>query len=344
MASRRSELAARLAAALVSICLSAGAETPSAQDGAAQADALEPARALYLEGLSQVRQAHWGEALAAFERSQALHPHPLTTYNIGACERALGHYTRARRELLKALESSAFGELPPTTQTDARAFLEEISQLLVRLSVTVEPAAARITVDGRPLESAMDGEGAPVLIAGTLPPGRGGPATSGHFQLLADPGVHVITLSRPGYGDIVVNKTYRPGQSATERWVLSELPATIRVSSNEARALVSVNGRDVGVAPVDVLRPAGSYRVEVTKPGFVPYLADVRVNAGQESSLRAALVPERQSLLGKWWFWTAAVAVAGGVATATYFVARGESSPQRPALDGGTLGWTARIP
>jgi hypothetical protein len=317
---------------------------PAAAQPASDAPEIEQARALYLEGLSEVRKAHWGEALAAFERSQALRAHPMTTYNIGACERALGHYTRARRALSQALAQDSGAELPPTVKTDARAFLDEIEQLLVRLTVTVEPAPARIAVDGRPLEIEQPPSAPPALIAGTLPPGRGASAPAGAFSLLADPGVHVITLSRAGYGDIVVNKSYRPGQVATERWVLSELPATIRISSNEARALVSVNGRDVGVAPIDVLRPAGLYRVEVSKPGFVPYVADVRVMAGQESALRSTLVPEKQSLLGKWWFWTAAAALAGGVATATYFATRSEPQPQRPPLDGGSLGWTARIP
>lgn len=328
----------------ISLSVIGAVAAPVAAQSVEEPVQVEQARALFLEGLSEVRRAHWGEALAAFERSQALRAHPLTTYNIGACERALGRYTRARRALESALSGAGADELPPSVVSDARAFLQEIEQLLVRLAVTVEPAGTRIAVDGRALEPEPSPGGAPSLVAGTLPPGRGVIAPSGRFFLLADPGVHVVTLSRQGYGDVVVNKTYRPGQVAVERWVLSELPATIRISSNEARALVSVNGKDVGVAPIDVLRPAGLHRVEVSKPGFVPYVADVRVKAGQESALRSTLVPEKQSLLGQWWFWTAAVALAGGVATATYFAARSEPAPQRPPLDGGSLGWTARIP
>ncbi len=326
----------------LSLLLLGALAAPAAAQTEADSPEVEQARTLYLEGLSEVRKAHWGEALAAFERSQALRAHPLTTYNIGACERALGRYTRARRALLQALAEDQAAQLPPSVVTDARAFLDEIERLLVRLTVTVEPAPARIAVDGRPLEPESSPSAA--FVVGTQSPGRGVAAPVGAFVLLADPGVHVITLSRAGFGDIVVNKSYRPGQVASERWVLSELPATIRISSNEARALVSVNGKDVGVAPIDVLRPAGLYRVEVSKQGFVPYAADVRVMAGQESALRSKLVPETQSLLGKWWFWTAAAALAGGVATATYFAARSDAPPQRPPLDGGTLGWTARIP
>jgi PEGA domain len=317
---------------------------PAAAQSESEPPEVAQARALFLEGLSEVREAHWGEALAAFERSEALRAHPLTTYNIGACERALGHYTRARRALGRALTETGGGELPPSVVSDARVFLEEIEQLLVRLTVNVEPPSARIAVDGRPLELELPRGAGATLIAGTLAPGRGTTPPASSFVLLADPGVHVITLSSAGYGDVVVNKTYRPGQAVAERWVLSELPATIRISSNEARALVSVNGKDVGIAPIDVIRPAGSYRVEVSKPGFVPYAAEVRVKAGQESALRSTLVPEPPSLLGKWWFWTAAISLAGGVATATYFVTRSEAQPQRPPLDGGTLGWAARIP
>lgn len=327
----------------------AGAQTPAlnAESSAARDDErVEQARRLYLEGLEHVREAHWGDALAAFERSRALRPHAMTSYNIGACERALGHYTRAHEQLSRALDEDRAGELPPSVTTDAHAFLEEIEQLLVRVTLVVEPPGTTVTFDGRPLQRATPAtpSAPPRFVAGLLAPGRGGVVPEGELEVVADPGVHVITLSRQGYADVVVNKTYRPGQRARLRLALAELPATIRVSSNERLAVVSVNRRDVGLAPVDVLRPAGVYHIEVTKPGFVHYGADVRVMAGEESALRATLVKEKPSILDKWWFWTAAAAVTGGVATVTFFATRSEPAAQRPPLDGGTLGWVARIP
>ncbi|MES1184593.1 MAG: PEGA domain-containing protein [Myxococcales bacterium] len=320
---------------------SVAAEPPAA----VESEHVEQARRLYLEGLEHVRQAHWGDALAAFERSRALRPHAMTSYNIGACERALGHYTRAHEQLRRALDENKAAELPPSVTSDAQAFLDEIERLLVHVTLVVEPAGTTVTFDGRPLKPALVAPGAPPrFVAGLLPPGRGGVVPNGELEVVADPGAHVITLSRQGYGDVVVNKTYRPGQSARLRLALAELPATIRVSSNERLAVVSVNGRDVGLAPVDVLRPAGIYHIEVTKPGFVHYGADVRVMAGEESALRSTLVREKPSILDKWWFWTAAVAVTGGVATVTFLATRSEPAAQRPPLDGGTLGWVARIP
>lgn len=321
-----------------------GATTAEGETKSAEVGVVEQARELYLEGLKHVREAHWGDALAAFERSKALRPHAMTTYNIGACERALGHYTRAYEQLSRALAEDTTPELPPSIVTDAQAFLDEIRRLLVHVVLVVEPAGTSLTFDGRPLRPGSSEGPRPSFVAGVLPPGRGAVVPKGELEVLADPGAHVITLSRQGYGDVVLNRTYRPGQSVTQRLVLAELPATIRVSSNERLAAVSVNGKDVGLAPVDVLRPAGIYRVEVTKPGFVHYGADVRVMAGEETALRSTLVKEKPSVLGKWWFWTAAAAVAGGVATVTFLATRNEPDAQRPPLDGGTLGWVARIP
>lgn len=317
----------------------------SSAEARAQSAELEQARTSYLEGLQQVREAHWAEALAAFERSRGLRPHALTSFNIGACERALGHYTRARAELLRSLEQDRVSsELPPSVRTEAQAFLGEIERILVQIALVVEPSATAVSVDGRPLERIDGAATRPRFVAGTAPPGPGAPARARELEIVADPGAHVITLSRHGYSDIVINRTYRPGERATERWSLTELPATIRISSNERLALVSVNGKDVGAAPVDVRRPAGTYRVEVTKPGFVHYAADVRVMAGEESVLRSTLVREKPSILSKWWFWTAAATLAGGVATVSFLAARGESRGERPALDGGTLGWVAKVP
>src|SRR5262249_16858609 len=57
-------------------------------------DDADAARAAFVEGTTLVKNAQWAEALAAFERADKLKSHPVTTYNIAACERAMGRYTR----------------------------------------------------------------------------------------------------------------------------------------------------------------------------------------------------------------------------------------------------------
>jgi hypothetical protein len=331
---------ALLAAALTTATLTGLAGEP-ATDAASDPKVVQ-ARELYLRGLGLVKEAQWGEALAVFEQSRKLRPHALTTYNVGACERALGRYTRAHARLTEALrEDAGSGQLPPSIVDEARGFIAEIERLLVRLKVEVIPAGAGIAVDGRPVQEQKTAEGRTQYVAGVAAPGPGLPARAGRFELVADPGAHLFTLSRKGYADSVLNKTYPPGYRGSLRLELSLLPATIHVLTNEPGALVSVGGRDFGPAPVDILRPPGVYVVEVTKKDFVPYTTELRVNAGEESTLRARLIREQTPLTGRWWFWTAAAVVVSGVAVGTYFATRPEAEPQRPPLDGGSLGWVA---
>src|SRR5947207_8021484 len=53
------------------------------------------ARDAFRQGSALARQGQWPEALTAFRRSAALKGHPITTYDIAYCERALGRYARA---------------------------------------------------------------------------------------------------------------------------------------------------------------------------------------------------------------------------------------------------------
>jgi hypothetical protein len=290
-----------------------------------------------------VKNAQWGEALAAFERASVLQPHALTTFNMGACERALGRYTRARATLLKALAQNAdhgSTELAPSLATDAKGWISEIDAVLVHADVTVDPPGTSMAVDGRPL--AKDPSQTNQLVAGIEAPGRGSELKEMHFALLLDPGAHVFTLQRKGFTDAVVNRTFSPGAHPSLTLQLDKLPASIRVQADRAKAVVALDGSDVGTAPIDLSRPAGAYHISVTLPGFEPYKANVAVAPGEEADLRAVMVPEKVPITAKWWFWTAAAVVVAGVGVTTYVVTR--PAPQRPAPDGGGLGWVLVVP
>lgn len=309
----------------------------------ARADAADDARTAFNHGLDLVRSAQWAEALASFERASELRPHPVTTYNIAACERALGRYTRARRSFQKALaehDQSGGTALPGSLAADARGYLAEIDRLLVRFTLEVEPSSA-LTVDGRPLEVVRDGAATTTYVAGLRAPGVGDASPSGSFVVLLDPGAHVFIFSRPGFADAILRRSFDAGHATGERVSLTQLPGTLRISSNRDGAIVRVGRSDVGPAPVDVLRPAGKYEVVVQRDGFVPYEAQVSLRAGQEANIRATLAEDKPSVLKRWWFWTAAIVVVGGAAVATYAATR----PQhREEVGGGSLGWSASVP
>ncbi|MBI2395859.1 MAG: PEGA domain-containing protein [Deltaproteobacteria bacterium] len=150
-------------------------------------------------------------------------------------------------------------------------------------------------------------------------------------------------MSRKGYADAVANHTFAPGSTTKLTLNLDKLPATLHVASDQSGAIVTVNGVDVGVAPVDVTRPAGTYKVLVTKPGHVTYEAQVVAHAGESVDLRTTLPEEKRSLTSQWWFWATAGAAVAGVAAGTYLLTRQEPEPARPPLNGGGLGWAVPV-
>lgn len=303
------------------------------------------AREEFLKGAELVHLTRWGDALVAFERASKLKPHAITTYNIAQCQRATGQYMLARQALLLALEqdrNAGGAELPESARTEARGLVAETTHILPRIHVRLAPDDAAVAVDGRPLERTTDDAGNVVLIAGTRSPAPGEPPKVAAFDMLANPGAHVFTVSRAGYQDVVVNRTFAPGGETSLSLELDRLPATIHVTSNVKEAVVRVDDMDVGNPPVDVSRNGGRYRVRVTRTGYVPFDTEVAASPGQHVELPATLREDKKTLTQQWWFWTAAGALVIGAATTTYFLTRPD--PSRPAPDTGGLGWALKVP
>ena len=317
--------------------------TGKAGEGKDEGPDVARARELFARGAALVRTAQWTEALAAFEESSRLRPHPITTYNMGACERALGRYTAAQATLERALaEEAVTAKLPESLRTEAKTYLQEMERLLVHIQLTVTPSDAAVAVDGRPLQTTDRPDGHRVLVAGRRAAGRGEALPAASVEVVLDPGTHLITLSRKGFTDALTNRTFAPGKHTALVLNLEKLPATLRVSSNQEKSLVRVDRIDVGYAPIEIQRPAGPYMIYVEKPGFSSYEARIKVNPGEETDIRARLSPT--PLTQKWWFWTAVGVVATGAVVGTYFATRSEPAPQRPPLDGGDLGWVVKVP
>jgi hypothetical protein len=323
----------------------AQADETAPETVAPESNAVTEARREFVQGTDLVKSERWAEALAAFERAAAHKSHPITTYNIAQCERAMGQYTRARRSLLGALaEHDAAGgrDLPASAVIEARGLLAEIERILSQVDVTLRPEDAAISVDGRPLEK-QPNESVSMFIAGVLAPGPGSPPNASRFRIVMNPGTHVVTVARQGYQDVVVNRTFAPGGNTALDLQLDRLPATIHVTSNFSDAIVRVNGSDVGNPPVEVSRNAGRYHVTVARSGFVTYETDTTVRPGERAELAATLREDRPALTQRWWFWTAAGAVLLGAAGGTYLLTRSDPQPTRPQTDGGGLGWSLKV-
>ncbi len=233
--------------------------------------------------------------------------------------------------------------LPQRLEQDARAYLDEMANLLVRVQVTVKPEATNLAVDGRPLllDDKKGEGGAALAIAGILPPGKGKLAPTGTFDLEMDFGRHVLTFSRPGHSDVIIAKDFPAGRARPLNIALDELPATIEISADQSGAIVTLAGRDFGPVPVTIQRPAGSYPIVVEKKGFVTAQALLEVRAGEVSNYRATLPVEKPAITKQWWFWTIAAGVVAGASVGAYFIA----NPQERATIGeGSLGWKVELP
>jgi len=302
------------------------------------ADALA-AREEFRAGGRLVEQSEWAAALAAFERSLALRKHPLTVYNIGVCQRFLGRYTLAARTLRLALTRTEGGpELPELFREQAKAYIDEIDRKLARVAVTIKQSDATLAIDGRPLAPATSGG---LFVAGVAPPGEGKRVPSARFEVVADPGSHVLTFQLTGHDTLEVRRDLKPGATDELTMSLTEQEAQLHIDADRAACVVRVDDVDVGLTPVTVTRPPGQHVIGVFKDGFVTYGTTVNLRPGQHMRFAAELPVERTPITKRWWFWTAAVAVVATGALVTYAVTRPE--PEPPPYQSGTTGWVVPI-
>ncbi len=198
------------------IALVAGPASPAVAQPSPQTDpdGVVEARAAFQEGIALANEDRWADALQALERSDAIRPHAITTYNVGYCDRQLGHPTLARKMFLKALaddRSHGGGELPASLLGETQSYLAEAETQIARVIVTIAPGA--VSVDGRPLELIATGGARPVLLAGTRPAGEPEAPPAVSFEVQVDPGTHVFVLSSPGRPDVSANATLAPGSA-----------------------------------------------------------------------------------------------------------------------------------
>jgi len=144
------------------------------------------------------------------------------------------------------------------------------------LRVATRPDGARVLVNG-------EERGSSPLLLEALPLGtyqvrieRGG------FQ--AEELEAAITAEAPAASLDVALRSQAPAVPAAPR------PAILRIRSSPSGARVAVDGRDVGVTPIDRLQvDAGSRVVRVLRDGYLPWEDTFRARAGRTETIDAVL-------------------------------------------------------
>lgn len=104
----------------------------------------------FKSGVQLFKESKFAEALAEFTRAYEIAPHPLVLYNIAGCHRELSHYGEAVSFYERFLAEGK-GQVPAARLTAAQTELDGILARIARVTVTVNPDGASISVDGNPV-------------------------------------------------------------------------------------------------------------------------------------------------------------------------------------------------
>ncbi|AXI24711.1 serine/threonine protein kinase [Methanofervidicoccus sp. A16] len=109
------------------------------------------------------------------------------------------------------------------------------------------------------------------------------------LELKLDPGFYTVKISKDGYEDYIAYIILRSGKTTKINAVL-KLYGTLKISSNPSRAYVYINGKYVGITPLELNLSPGSYNVEIkTIFGEKVYEKTVVVKAGEITKISADL-------------------------------------------------------
>lgn len=149
---------------------------------AADAESRERSRTAFRKGVAQLRAQDWGAARASFEIAWGLYPHPSILLNLGIARLRTDDPVRAEQDLVRFLSEDVGASADELAS--AREALAEVRTKLGTLRVTVAPAAARVSVDGKAVETVRRADpGSAAVVA----------------ELRTKPGRHAVAVEAEGH-------------------------------------------------------------------------------------------------------------------------------------------------
>lgn len=254
------------------------------------------------------------EALDHYRRAYDASKNPAVLYNMGRAYEGLGDFPKA----LDALEEFS-DKAPP----ELKARVPKLAELLADVRNRVSTLVVSSSVDGAEIR----------LGERTV-----GKTRPGQVVLRVNAGKQRLTVSREGYFPFEKDLVLAGAKVETVEANLASRTASavLRVTSPVTGAAVAVDGKAVGVVPAETFVGPGSHKILLRRDGYDPANTSVVVAAGEKRSVDLPM-SARESLTGKWWFWTAigVVVVAGGVAT--YIAATTEREADKGTIDPGRV-------
>jgi hypothetical protein len=226
----------------------------------------ELARRHFKNGVKLFQDKNYQGALAEFEAAYELKPGASSLQNVALCLKALFRYAEAARKLDLLLARHG-NELAEDDRKAVREATDELNQLVGTIQLRVEPAAARVAIDGRSVS-----------------------ATERAAGIRLDVGEHTIVAEAAGYERLVQivrisgGKTRLPVDLA-----LRPVAGFISVITSDRDAAIAVDGQarafQTWTGPVS----PGRHYVQVYKRGFTTFEQAVNVELGRTVEVRATL-------------------------------------------------------
>jgi hypothetical protein len=286
----------------------ASAQPADTRGGRALSPAEEKAR-----GDEAMVALRYEDALAHYQRAYAESQSPALLYNMGRAHEGLGDFPAALDSLERFAE-----EAPAELKARVPKLEELLADVRKRVSTIVftAPEGAEIRLGGR--------------VIGT--------AKAGQNTLRVNAGPKTFSLVHEDYFPLEKKVALPPGkvESVDATMASRKAEGLLKVDSDVVGARVSVDGKDIGVVPAEVGVRPGLHRIALRREGYEPAETSVVVSAGETKPIRVPMA-RRETIAGKWWFWTAiGVAVVGG-SVATYVALTTERDPTMGTIPPGRV-------
>jgi hypothetical protein len=149
-----------------------------------------------------------------------------------------------------------------------------------------------------------------------------------------EPGRHTLKVTKPGYSERAEIVDLREGQQIEFEIDLFPYAGIFQIDTNADDASLWLDGKPFASLPFNGEIPMGDHTLTIVATGFISAERTLKIEGGREMTLRfdleaaSIISSSNDSVLNKWWFWTAAGAVVlGGVTGAVLATSSGDSLP-----------------
>ncbi|HEY3495224.1 MAG TPA: PEGA domain-containing protein [Polyangiaceae bacterium] len=225
----------------------------------AQSEREPTAREHFEAGYRLVEQGALDAAIEEFEQAYQKSPHFSVLYNLGQAYASIGRSVEVVDRLTRYLELGG-AQINEARVRQVREFIAYHSRRIGSVLLEVQPAGARVSVDGKVLDSSARSTPVPLTL-----------------------GTHGIVAEHPGYATASINVRIVAGETAHASLVLEALPPVlIRVTCAIPDVTVSVDGAASSLPATGLLqvRP-GEHRLGFGRPGYISREQTVRIEANE---------------------------------------------------------------